>query len=497
MIRHRWLAAALLAAGALMLASCLKKPDRSRPPVDVPAKFSASGASAAPAKWWMAFEDSELDRLVEEALAGNMRLRTAWDRLAQAAAVGRKAGAPLWPELTAGGGASRTRTVTETEVPKDGSSAAAAAAAAAAGMTVETRTKDVVTYRTDLALNVAASYELDLWGRVRSTRRAALADAAASREDLDAAAMSLSAEVATTWYRLVKQRAQLDLLKRQEKVNRNFLGLTELRFKLGRGTAVDVLQQRQQLEAVRGDASLARMRKELLEHQLAVLLGRPPKAGVARARVKLPALPTMPAAGLPSELIARRPDVRAAFLRLGAADHRVAAGIADRFPRISLTARSETSAGQLRDLFDNWLASMAANILAPIFDAGRRKAEVQRARAAASEKLHAYGGTVLGAFREVEDAMTSERRGTEYLTNVSKRVKLAGSLTTTSRQRYANGGSDYLPVLIALRAEQNLEKLELAAQLSLIEYRIGLYRALGGAWELKPSSREDDTGEQK
>ncbi len=497
MNQHRWLAAVLLAVTALGLASCAKKPDRSKPPVEVPAQFSASGASAAPTKWWTAFGDSELDQLVDKALAGNMRLRTAWDRLAQAGAMGRKAGASLWPELTAGGGAGRTRTVTETEVPRDGSSAAAAAAAAAAGMTVETETKDVVTYRTDLALNVAASYELDLWGRVRSAKRAAVADAAATREDLDSAAMSLSAEVATAWYRLVKQRAELDLLKRQEKVNRNFLDLTELRFKLGQGIAVDVLQQRQQLEAVRGAAALAQMRKELLEHQLAVLLGRPPKAGVAGVRGELPALPAMPAAGLPSELLARRPDVRAAFLRLGSADHRVATAIADRFPRISLTARGETSAGQLRDLFDNWLATMAANILAPIFDAGRRKAEVQRAKAVASERLHAYGGTVLDAFREVEDAITSEQRGAEYLANVSKRAKLAARLTARSRERYANGGSDYLPVLIALRAEQSLEKVELAAHLSLIEYRIGLYRALGGAWGLKQSPQGDDNGERK
>jgi outer membrane protein TolC len=196
--------------------------------------------------------------------------------------------------------------------------------------------------------------------------------------------------------------------------------------------------------------------------------------------------------------------VRAALIRLGAADHRVAAAIADRFPRISLSARAETGAEKLRDLFDNWLASMAANILAPIFDAGRRKAEVQRARAAASERLHAYGDAVLGALREVEDAITSERRGAEYLANVSGRLEIARKLTARTRARYVNGQGDYLPVLLALRAEQNLERVGLGARLSLIEYRIGLYRALGGAWELqapgtngKHTTNGDDTGEKR
>ncbi len=490
--RHRpW--AMLAAALALGLTSCFKKPDRSQAPVEVPPSFSASGSSAAPTKWWTTFGDRELDRLVEQALAGNMNLRVAWDRLAQAGAVARKAGAPLWPEITAGGGGTRTRTVTETEIPKD---SAAAAAAAVTGAEVETRTKDVVTYSTNLSLNVAASYELDLWGRLRAAKNAAAADAAATREDLDAAAMSLSAEVATVWYRLVKQRGQLDLLKRQEKVNKEYLELTELRFKLGQGTAVDVLQQRQQLEATRGDVSLARMRMELLEHQLAVLVSKPPKAAVGAKREALPGLPVMPMTGLPSELLSRRPDIRAALIRLGAADHRVAAAIADRFPRISLSARGETSSDKMRDLFDNWFASIAANILAPLFDAGRRKAEVQRARAAASERLHAYGGTILGAFREVEDAISSEKRGGEYLANVSSRVRLAKRLTVRTRERYANGAGNYLPVLVALRAEQNLEKVELGAKLSLIEYRIGLYRALGGAWKLDVP-RADGDGDKR
>jgi len=499
-IRHRLRSIPLLIL-VLGLTSCFRKPDRSQAPVEVPPSFSAGGEGAAPARWWTAFGDGQLDKLVEKALAGNMRLRVAWDRLAQAGAVARKAGAPLWPEISAGASAGRTRTVTEMAVPRggsDSSTAAAAAAATTAAVDVETRTKDVVEYRTDLALNVAASYELDLWGRLRATKNAAAADAVATREDLDAAAMSLSAEVANAWYRLVKQRAEIELLQRQQKVNSEYLELTELRFKLGRGTAVDVLQQRQQLEATRGDLSVARMRRELLEHQLAVLAGKPPKSVVGGERGSLPELPRMPATGLPSELISRRPDVRAALIRLGAADHRVAAAIADRFPRISLTARGETADGKLRDLFDDWLASIAASILAPIFDAGRRKAEVERAKAAASETLHVYGGAVLVAFREVEDAITSEKRGAEYLANVSRRVKLAGRLTARTRERYANGGTDYLPVLVALRAEQNLEKLELAAKLSLIESRIGLYRALGGAWELRPpADDEDDIGESR
>ncbi len=464
-MRLRRTVACILALAAAGVISCRREPRRTASPVEVPAGFSVPGGGPAPARWWTSFGDGQLEALEKRALAGNLNLKVAWDRLAQAEATARKSGAALWPEVTAGGGASRTRSVQRS------------------GAAAMVSTSDV-TYSSRFTLNAAASYELDLWGRVRAGKHAATADAAASREDVDAAAMSLSAEVARAWYRLVKTRAELDLLARQAKVNRDFLKLTELRFKQGQGSAVDVLQQRQEVKVTAGATTLARQRGQVLEHQLAVLLGEPPRAPVAGRRRALPALPELPATGLPAELLRRRPDVRAAHLRLAAADRRVAVAVADRFPRLSLSARAETESAKLRDLFDNWLASMAANLLAPVFDAGRRKAEVQRARAASSERLHGYGQTVLDALKEVEDALVRERRGAEYLANIEERLKLARRLVARTRERYANGATDYLPVLIALGALHNLERAELEARLTLIEQRIGLYRALGGSWGL-------------
>ena len=471
------LAVAVAAAGA----GCRRsEPFASQKPVSVPESFSASGADPAPAQWWLSLQDPELDRLIDLALRDNLDLKRSWDRLAQAEALARKAGAALLPEITAGAGAGRTRTVLDDPAGASGGGAL---------------TGGGTSYASRLSLDAAASYELDLWGRVRSARSAAVLDASAGREDLDAAAITLSAEVARTWYRLVQVRAQLDLLAEQEKTNRDQLELVQLRFKQGLATAVDVLQQRGQLESTLGEVPLAKMQEEILGHQLAVLLGRPPKAEAAGAGRELPKLPGLPITGLPSELLQRRPDVRAAFARLRAADERVAAAAADRFPKISLTAGVGTEANRVRSLFDNWLANLAANLLAPVFDAGRRRAEVERSRAAASERLHAYGQSVLLTLKEVEDALAQERRQAEYVASLEKRLDLARRLTGRSRERYANGASDYLPVLIALRAEQNLERSELGARLTLIEYRIALYRALGGGWPMQRP--EDENGEEK
>jgi len=427
------------------------------PPVEMPGAFSASGAEAAPAKWWTALGDPQLDALVEQALAGNLDLKSTWARLDQAAALAREAGADLWPSVTAAAAASRTRTDVG---------------------------NDPAVYANAFGLGVAASYEVDLWGRVRATADAAALEARATREDLAAAAMTLAAQVAAARYRLVELSGQLDLLDQQIRTNTDYLELVTLRFRRGKVSAVDVLQQRQLVEATRAERVLAESERQVLAHQLAILVGRPPAADVAGAEGALPALPALPRTGLPADLIRSRPDVCGAFERLRAADQRVAAAVADRFPRVSLSAGAETTAARVRDLFDNWVASLAANLAAPVFDGGRREAEVERTRAVASERLHAYGQAVLDALREVEDALVQERQQAEYLASLERQLDLASKATERTRQQYVGGQLDYLRVLAALRSEQRLQRTRLQARRELVQFRIDLYRALGGGWAM-------------
>lgn len=458
-----WPGALCLAAGlALAAASCMRVAYLPTYPPALPGAFSASGQVRPPGKWWRAFGDARLDELMERALAGNLDLLTAWDRLSQAEALARRAGAELEPSLTANAEARRTRTKTELA----GTNSA-----------------------TTITLGLVAGYEVDLWGRVRATRDAAALAAAASRHDVDATALILSAQVAATWYRILDQRGQLALLDEQLKVNKEYLDLMEFRFARPAAerkvSLVDLLQQRQLVEATRAERHRAESALAVLEHQLALLLGEPPAVAAAGEGAGLPELPPLPEAGVPADLLRQRPDVRAAELRLEGANRDVAAAVADRLPRLSLTARAEAWGDDARGLFDNWLASIAANLSAPLLDGGRRVAEVDARRATAAERFHAYRRAILIALREAEDALVQERQQRRFLASLDEQVGLAAKAAEQARERYISAGEDYLRVLTAIQALQRLERDRLAARRQLIEFRIALHQALGGTWDLR------------
>ncbi|BCR06462.1 membrane protein [Desulfuromonas versatilis] len=448
-------------ATALWLSACAPVTPQLQPPVEPPAAFSAAGDQALPERWWLALDDPGLDGLIERALAGNLSLQSAWDRLDQARALARRAGADLYPSLDAEASVSHLRL-------REGG---------------ETSSSD------ELGLGLVAGYELDLWGRIRSSREAALLDARASADDLQTAALTLSAQVAATWYQLVEQYGQLELLEAQRALNQQVLELVTLQFRTGQAGIADVLQQRQLVESNRGERAQAEARAGLLEHQLAILLGSAPGEPVAPRQSGLLELPSLPATGLPAELVQRRPDLRGAWHRVLASDRNLAAAIAERFPRLSLTAQLSTSGGKASDLFNDWLTSLAGNLIGPLVDGGFRRAEIDRARALAAEDLHTYGQAVLDAFGEVEDALLQERRQRELIASLDRQLELAATVIERVRDRYTKGAVDYQRVLDALLSHQQLQRTRLSAQRELIQNRIDLYRALGGGWELARGER--------
>jgi outer membrane protein TolC len=172
------------------------------------------------------------------------------------------------------------------------------------------------------------------------------------------------------------------------------------------------------------------------------------------------------------------------MLRLQEADREVAAAVADQFPRISLSAGAETTALEARNLFDNWLADVAANLTAPLLDGGRRRAEVDRTRAVAAERLHDYGRAALAALREVEDALVQETHQARYLASLDQQLDLSAKALAQTRGQYVNGTLDYLRVLAALQSHQDLQRRRLQAAREWVGFRIDLYRALGGGWEM-------------
>ncbi len=465
----------IVCALLLTTAGCWITPMTVSPPVNTPATFSQSGSAELQNKWWRSFNDPTLNTLVERAIGENFTLRSAWARLNQARALARKAGSERYPSL-------------------DGTAGAARGAVHTSGTTTG------ATY----SLGLAASYEVDVWGRVAATVEAAERDVDVSQQDLQAAAITLSADVTLTWFRFLEQTRQLTLLDAQIKVNTDFLDLITLRFRAGQVGATDVLQQKQTLERNQGDRQRVLANIKTYRHQLAVLTGQLPgtlgdlsKPGT-KTSPHLPPLPGLPATGVPSTYLARRPDVQAAELSVAAADRRVAAALADRYPRVSLTMSATTDAQQVRDLFDNWAANLAANLIAPILDGGRREAEVDRQRAGLEERLNGYAAKVLQALREVEDALVRERHQRDYLASLAKQLLLSKQSTDRIRENYLKGAMTFLRYLTTLLQHQELQRNVLRSELAMLEYRISLYRALSGGWEMAeaPTAKTNPTTPQ-
>jgi multidrug efflux system outer membrane protein len=438
--------------------SSFKPQIRTSPEGILPQTFSLyTTGPERPERWWEEFKDPELNALIEEALSGNFSLQEAWARLNQARALAVQAGSGLYPDLTGTAGASHGRQRTE-----NGS-------------------RDTQTTK-DYSLGLSSIYELDLWGRIRSEREAALLEVTATREDLNAAAMTVAAEVTDRWANIISQRMQKALLEKQLQTNRTYLELVELRFHNAMVSALDVHQQRQVVENVKAQIPLIEAQEQLLMHELALLLGKPPQTPIEINSDTLPSPVEIPATGLPADLLSSRPDVRAEGLRLYAADWQVAAARANRLPSISLTASASYGAGELGMIFNNWLVNLAANLTAPIFDGNQLAAEVDRTQAVADEQLSAYRSTVVTAVKEVEDALVSEEKQRQHIKALKSEIAAARKALDLARDRYLKGLDDYLPVLTQLLTVQELERDLIQRQTELLMYRVNLYRALGGTW---------------
>ncbi len=440
-----------------LLSACSTSINKFNSPVTAVEKFSTTGSVPVAEKWWLAFNDPVLNNLIDQALKQNFNLRAAYDRLAQARAIAKKTGAELVPQLN--GSFAATRNISK-------------------GNSGQT-TLD------QFSAGFAASYELDLWGRIRSGMNAAELDQKAAQEDIQSAAISLTAELASTWYKLIDQRLQSALLDRQIKINQDNVNILMMRFKLGQARAADVLQQKQLLQSTFADKATVLANIKSFEYQLATLMGKPANSLVLPEKMNFPALPPKPKTGLSSELIQRRPDIRKAYLKAQAADQRIAAAIADRFPKISLSASINSNTADLQSLFNNWLATLAGNLVLPLIDGHRRVAEVERNKAIFSESVNQYAEAIVSSIQEVETALIQEQQQWLFLDKVEQQLILSREANEQLQLRYQYGGLDFLRVLTARLSVQSLERSRIRAERELIDFRINLYKALAGGWPLQ------------
>lgn len=438
-----------------------------------------------------------LPALVERALARSFDLRLRWARLQEAEAAAREAGAARWPSLTVQGGARYSDTVRDTRgtpgaagappsggvggdrAPSGGSGGFpgdGTGADLSTGTTTTGRGGDDVTWQATLA----ASYEVDLWGRLASRARAAELEARARAEDLRTLGISLSANVATAWAQLLAERESLELLEAQHRVARDLLDLVATRFTHGQAGALDLTQQRQELEASRTRLHRAEGRVDTARSQLAVLLAEPPQAFDPPGDARLPDLEGLPDPGVPLALLHRRPDLRAAFLRLEAADARTAAAVAERLPGLRLSADLFGQAAEPGNVLDLLLLQVTGLASQTLFDAGRLEARADQAEARARQALYEYARSLLTALQETADALALEGSRARALASLAEQARIGRERLGLARRRYVAGTVPYLEVLTALQALQRTQRELVDARLGRMTQRVNLCRAAAG-----------------
>ena len=420
-------------------------------------------AAAVSPTWWTSFGSPELQSLAAEALAGSPDLAIATERVRQAEAQVRVAGASLFPVVNASAGASGGRT---SKVGGTGSAKAAVVDSAA----------DV---------NLSASYELDLWGRNRAGVRSAESSAAASRFDRDAAQITLVSGVATSYFDVLALRARLAIARENLDIAQQVFDLVSARARNGAASALDVSRQ----EATVLSQKAALLPLEQQERQtlaaLAVLVGRAPEGfdvkGTGITDLDVPAID----AGLPAELLVRRPDLASAEAQLAAANADVAAARAAMLPTITLTGSAGLASAALTSLTSAGATAaiqIAASLLQPVFDGGRLRGQKAIAESRERELLETYRKAILSAFSDVEQALAGTSR-------LGQQEELQDEVQTRAREslrlaeiRYRGGADDLLTVLDAQRTLFSAQDQLAQIQLSRLQAAVSLYKALGGGW---------------
>ena len=476
-LRVHWLAA----MGAALLAGCSFIPVYERAVAPVATSYPAldapvsAGAAAASVPWQQFFTDARLQRLITLALVHNRDLRVAVLNIEQSRAQFQITRAVQWPAVNGVVSGSRTPT-----------------------------TNGGINSVYTAGLQVTA-YELDFFGRVASLKEQALAQYLATEEGRKTAQISLIAQVANTYLAILADEELLDITRRTLGTREESLKLAKLRFDNGVTSELDYRQVESLLEAAKVAYAQQQRQRLLDDNALTLLVGQPlgadmlppstalmPLSGVAASRTSLvQAQPMVDVpAGLPSELLTSRPDIRQAEQLLLASNANIGAARAAFFPKISLTVQAGSASNHLSGLFQggSWGWTLAPQLLAPIFEAGRNQAGLDAARAQRGIAVAQYEKAIQTAFREVADALANRAtladqvRASQAQVNAeSVRLRLAGL-------RYDNGVASYLDALDAQRSLFTVQQTLVQIRLVQLQSQVTLYKVLGGGWTGLPEA---------
>jgi len=414
---------------------------------------ASAAITAISADWWRSFGSAELDALVGQAQAQSLDVAAATARVRQASAVARSAGAALLPEVNASLNASRQQRL--------GGNASVDGSLFGAGLN--------------------ASYEIDFWGRNRAGRDSALAALQASAFDRDTLQLSVTAGVATTWLQAVALRERIVIGESNLQSAQRLLALIESRARAGAATPLELAQQRGLVAGQRRGVEALRQQAGDARSALALLLGQGGAPAIATQTLAALQAPSV-GAGLPVELLTRRPDIARAEAQLAAADANLLAARAALLPRLTLTGGIATGGDQLRRVFDNPLYSLAAGLAAPIFDAGRLAAGRDLAQAQREELLAGYRAAIVAAFTDTEVALNAVAGVAAQSAAQAEELAQAQRALTLAERRYRAGADSLLTLLDAQRTLYAAQDAAVQLQALGLQASVALYKALGGGW---------------
>lgn len=454
------ISALTLSAG--LLAGCMLGPNYKQPEWDFPTGMESDRFSVfTNVKWWEVFEDPVLNSFEQEALAYNKDLQAAVARVDQARAAVGIARADQLPSLSAAADSGRSGTN------------------AGSGESQSTA-------------NVSVSYELDLWGKYRRLSEAARAQLLASEASRDTVRLTLTADVAKNYFNLLMLDAQIEIASRTLEARKENVRIYQSRYENGYSTEVDLRRVQANMSSVQAQEQKLQLQRTQTETALSVLLGKSPREMIennlprGKKLSEVTLIPDIPE-NLPSDLLARRPDVRSAEGQLIAANANIGAARASYFPSIPLTASAGYASDALNRLFSGaagvW--SLGGNLLTPIFEGGKIRAQNKQAEAKYAEMLASYEKTVQGAFKEAFDALAANRMNRQVYESYKKQTAaMQRSYDLTKKQEDAGliGVTDLLDV------EENLLSAEMnlaAARNDELAAVVNLSKALGGGWNIR------------
>jgi NodT family efflux transporter outer membrane factor (OMF) lipoprotein len=455
----------------LLLTACAVGPDYVRPTSvkTMPTaykelegwKVAQPGDVIIPNRWWELYNDPILNSLVEQVAISNQTIASAEAQFRQARALVRAARAGYFPSISVGASVTRSYKPGNSDAGNNGGST-----------------------DTNFQLPLDATWELDLWGRIRRGVEASQANSQASATDLAAVTLSTQAELVSDYFQLRVLDAQKQLLDTTTTVYRKSLELNNKRYAAGVTAKLDVLQAETQLKNAETQTIDLGVQRAQLEHAIALLIGRPPAAFSLQSTSSATVIPPIPTTGLPSELLERRPDIASSERRMAAANAQIGIAKAAYFPTISLSATAGLSASSLAPWFA-WPSrfwSIGPAMAATLFDGGLRKAMSDQAWAAYDATVAAYRETVLTAFQEVEDNLAALRILEEEAQIQNQTIQAAQKVVSITMNQYLTGTVAYLNVIVAQSTALANERTALGILGRRLTASVLLVKALGGGW---------------